>query len=74
MVQKRAVFYIALVFAAIFVQSCTLGVLQYQRQYLGDPIMQPDADPLDQKLENHMLPNREGSSGGSGAAGGGCGC
>jgi hypothetical protein len=50
-------------------------VMQYQRQYLGDPIMQFDGnDPEEKSLEGHLYPRREGSSGGDGGAGGGCGC
>jgi hypothetical protein len=49
-------------------------VMQYQRQYLGDPIMYFDHDPLEKSLNNHLHPRREGSSGGDEGAGGGCGC
>jgi hypothetical protein len=49
-------------------------VMQYQRQYLGDPIMYFDHDPGEKSLKNHIYPRREGSSGGDAGAGGGCGC
>jgi Domain of unknown function (DUF4266) len=49
-------------------------VMQYERQYLGDPIMHLNHDPEEKSLNNHILPRREGSSGGDGGAGGGCGC
>jgi hypothetical protein len=49
-------------------------VMQYQRQYLGDPIMYFDPDPEEKALNNHIFPRREGSSGGDDGAGGGCGC
>jgi len=48
--------------------------MQWQRQYLGDPIMQFTPDPHEQQLKDHIYPRREGSSGGTGSAGGGCGC
>ena len=49
-------------------------VMQYQRQYLGDPIMQFNHDQEEKALKSHTYPRREGSSGGDGGAGGGCGC
>jgi hypothetical protein len=55
----------------VFFNGC---VMQYQRQYLGDPIMYFDHDPAEKSLKNHIFPRREGSSGGDAGAGGGCGC
>ena len=55
----------------LFFNGC---VMQYQRQYLGDPIMYFDNDPEEKSLNNHIYPRREGSSGGDAGAGGGCGC
>ncbi len=49
-------------------------VLQWQRQYLGDPIMLLAPDEQESSLINHIDPRREGSSGGDGGGGGGCGC
>jgi hypothetical protein len=48
--------------------------MQYQRQYLGDPIMYFNHDQEEKALKNHIFPRREGSSGGDAGAGGGCGC
>ena len=50
------------------------AVPQRERELLADPIMRFDADPEGRHMENHLLPYREGSSGGNGEAGGGCGC
>ena len=57
----------------IGMSGCT-PIMQWQRQYLGDPIMQFTPDPHEQQLKDHIYPRREGSSGGTGSAGGGCGC
>jgi hypothetical protein len=60
--------------------SCLLGlagcarVLQKDREYLSDPIMQLQPDPLGAALEGHNQPRREGSAGGGSGSGGGCGC
>jgi hypothetical protein len=59
------------VFVPFFFGGC---VMQYQRQYLGDPIMYFNHDPEEKSLNNHIFPRREGSSGGDAGAGGGCGC
>jgi hypothetical protein len=45
-----------------------------EKEYLADRIMQPDYDAAETASDQHVLTNREGSQGGFGAAGGGCGC
>lgn len=49
-------------------------VLQKDREFLSDPILQLNPDELGQGLESHNLPRREGSAGGGAGSGGGCGC
>ncbi len=45
-----------------------------EKELLADRIMQPDYDTLETASDQHVRSNREGSEGGYGAAGGGCGC
>ena len=45
-----------------------------QRAVLADPTMQFDADGKHEAPLRHALENREGSMGGTGVQGGGCGC
>jgi Domain of unknown function (DUF4266) len=45
-----------------------------QRAILADPVMQFQGDPREAAQKQHVLENREGSFGGSGVQGGGCGC
>ncbi|HVH46793.1 MAG TPA: DUF4266 domain-containing protein [Labilithrix sp.] len=45
-----------------------------QRSVLADPIMQFEGDPQASAQLRHAIDNREGSYGGGGVAGGGCGC
>lgn len=54
--------------------SACVTVRPEQRAVLADPTMQFDADPGDGAARDHVLENREGSSGGSSVKGGGCGC
>ena len=59
-------------------QGCS-GVIQpwvkpYERDRLADPIMLWDRDATSSAFLDHVYESREGSRGGTGAAGGGCGC
>lgn len=64
-----------LVFVAMlaFVASC-VTVKPQQRAVLADPIMQFEGDPQAAAQLRHAVDNREGSYGGGGVSGGGCGC
>ena len=46
----------------------------WEKQYLAKPEMQFDADKLDAKNQQHIHFSKEGSAGGYGVGGGGCGC
>ncbi len=45
-----------------------------QRAILADPTMQFDAEAKHDAAMHHAVENREGSMGGTGVSGGGCGC
>jgi hypothetical protein len=45
-----------------------------ERAILADPTMQFDAEARHDAALRHAIDNREGSMGGTGVAGGGCGC
>jgi uncharacterized protein DUF4266 len=49
-------------------------VKPWQHELLAQPKMQLDPDPNAALLEQHVYEYREGSTGGYGAGGGGCGC
>jgi hypothetical protein len=49
-------------------------VAPQERAYLADPTMQFDAEGKHDAALRHALENREGSTGGTGVSGGGCGC
>jgi len=49
-------------------------VKPHQRVYLSDRIMRLDGEKLSRAADQHVLNTREGAFGGSGTAGGGCGC
>ena len=51
-----------------------IGVKAHQRELLADRIMRLDGEPQERAADEHILSNREGAIGGTGTAGGGCGC
>ncbi len=50
------------------------AVRAYQREKLADPIMERQDHFAKQSLEQKFFNTREGSIGGAGGIGGGCGC
>lgn len=60
--------------ALVAAAGCAV-VPKNRRQHLADPTMQPDEDPLRDKMHAKIHMAREGAAGGDGEpAGGGCGC
>lgn len=49
-------------------------VKPYQREHLARRSMVSDRDPGEARFEQHARGSREGADGGTGQAGGGCGC
>jgi hypothetical protein len=49
-------------------------VKPYERERLADRVMSWERDPISSSYINHAHENREGARGGTGSAGGGCGC
>jgi hypothetical protein len=67
----------ALLTAALLVGLSACGrnaVRATEKEFLADRIMVFDADGQEVGAEEHVLTNREGSAGGRGTGGGGCGC
>jgi hypothetical protein len=58
---------------AVLATGCAT-VAPQQRAILADPTMQFDAESKHEAGLRHAIENREGSMGGNGVAGGGCGC
>jgi hypothetical protein len=63
-----------LVFAALCSMTGCATVKPQERAILADPIMQFEGEPRAGAQVRHAIDNREGSFGGSGVSGGGCGC
>ncbi len=53
--------------------GCTV-VMPYEREVLAKPIMQFASDKEEAAAREHFYNSMEGSTGGFGAGGGGCGC
>lgn len=63
-------------FILVFICGCSpnVTVAPMDRAYLNDYLMKPDRDSLAIKMFDHAYYSREGSRGGRGIGGGGCGC
>jgi len=70
---NRLILGIALVGIVSSFTGCAM-VHQKDREWLSDPVMQRSTDKLEGTLDGDNFPRREGSTGGSSGAGGGCGC
>jgi Domain of unknown function (DUF4266) len=69
----RKIFPLLLIAAAI--SGCAhLGVQPWEREVLAREDMQLDANALDTAFDDHIYFSKEGTSGGRGFGGGGCGC
>lgn len=64
---------LAILVVSLSNSGCAM-VHQKDREWLSDPVMQRQSDPVEGTLNGDNFPRREGSSGGSSGAGGGCGC
>jgi|GEM_PF-1907341 len=69
----RIAFGIAFAAASMLPSGCAM-VHQKDREFLADPVMSRTPDKLEGSLDGDNFPRREGSTGGSSGAGGGCGC
>jgi hypothetical protein len=64
---------LALAAASLAVAGCS-HVQPWQREDLARPTMVGDQEPGEARFDEHARTAREGGAGGSGQAGGGCGC
>jgi hypothetical protein len=64
----------ALALVILVTSSGCATVAPQQRAILADPTMQFEAEAKHEAALRHAIDNREGSMGGTGVAGGGCGC
>ena len=64
----------AIIFSFLFAQTSCVTVKPWEKEKLADPIMEPQSQFVKQKLDDKFFSSREGSMGGSGGIGGGCGC
>jgi hypothetical protein len=71
---SRKSFFLALLMIAAMACTSCVTVRPQERAVLADPTMQFEGDPKATAPIQHAIENREGSYGGSGVSGGGCGC
>ena len=71
---KQNICGLTLIFTMLGACTNIQPVAPYDRGYLAEEGMSWEADVRDAKLKGHVYTSKEASSGGAGAAGGGCGC
>jgi hypothetical protein len=60
--------------AALCVLSACVSVRPEEKEHLAEPAMSFGDEGMAEQHEQHVLDNREGSTGGGDTRGGGCGC
>ena len=72
---SRLIFALFALAVALLGGGCATQTVQaWQRGSLTDYTMRPDRDPLATAMTEHTWVSREGSAGGRGVGGSGCGC
>ncbi|HEY5125256.1 MAG TPA: DUF4266 domain-containing protein [Ignavibacteria bacterium] len=69
---KKLLFVLIFLFL-VSITGCTI-VQPWERERLADPNMIFDENPIQKGIKEHYINIREGSEGGNGSQGGGCGC
>ena len=70
---RQLLFSVILLSALSHMTACST-VQPWERDLLADPAMALVSDPLEVGIDDHIYFSKEGSSGGRGFSGGGCGC
>ncbi|HTU67662.1 MAG TPA: DUF4266 domain-containing protein [Steroidobacteraceae bacterium] len=65
---------LALLAASLLAGCANVGVKPWERDVLARDDMQLDSNALDAAIDDHIYFSKEGTSGGRGFGGGGCGC
>ncbi|WP_108127097.1 DUF4266 domain-containing protein [Saccharospirillum mangrovi] len=65
---------LTLAFTVLLAGCSSLGVKPWERDLLAQQDMELISDPIEAALDDHVYFSKEGSSGGRGFGGGGCGC
>ena len=75
---KRAAILLVLAAAGAALGGCSTAqavrVRPWERGILADATMNPNRDPLDSAMMDHVFTSRESAGGGKGVGGAGCGC
>ena len=79
---KQSMQFLCVVMMAALISACSSfklpeikpWVAPYEREYLADPIMSFNKDPLTNKYRQHVYSTREAARGATNTQGGGCGC
>ena len=70
----RTILRLVLISAALSFGTGCVAVQPWERGKLSSAVMKTTPDPQELKTDGHVHEYREGSIGGAGVSGGGCGC
>ncbi|MFA5404186.1 MAG: DUF4266 domain-containing protein [Ignavibacteria bacterium] len=65
--------YISILLILLTLSGCAV-IQPWERERLADPNRMFDENPIQKGIKEHYINIREGSEGGTGSQGGGCGC
>lgn len=65
---------LAAIMTALFSGCMPMGVKVWERDVLASPKMNLENNVIEREMDDHIYFSKEGSSGGRGFGGGGCGC
>ena len=76
---KRMIFFlrtsaVAILLCGLLISGCIKRVQPWERDILAEEKMQLIPDPMEEEMDQKIHFSKEGSSGGQGIGGGGCGC
>lgn len=72
---KTSLLLLILILTFSIISGCAkMGVSVWERDILAKPSMQLDRNLIEREMDDHIYFSKEGSRGGRGFGGGGCGC
>lgn len=70
----KSVLYCFLAGSSALCAGCATEIRPWERGYLAEEHMAVEPDPLERTIREQIVTSKEGSEGGHGVVGGGCGC
>jgi hypothetical protein len=72
--KKSRLFCVFVLLGCVLFQAGCSSVKPWEKRHLSRAHMALDTDPLESRTQRHLYQSKEGTFGGYGIGGGGCGC